>query len=1062
MPALPMLRSSGVALLCAGLLGTGCSREPAAEAPEARPPPAAPAAAEEAESPASLDARAGTVVERSAEAGDVHRYRLALEAGGTVELSAEQRGVDLELAVFGPAGEPLFVTDRTAGPDEAEHARALAETPGVYGVEVRTWQVLSGDGMPGTYALRFDGLRAPTETDLRRAPAERLFARAEALRATEDRESCRRAVELYLEAGERFGALGDRRGQAEVLDRLGWVHRKYLQELRPALGYYSRALALFEELGADARTASVLNNLGRTRFLLGELDGALDAWQLALPIKRRLSDVAGEAASLGNLAMAYRYLGKIQEALGAYDRSLELLQRSGDRNGEARALNNRGRYYELLGEDRQARADLERALALSRELGSRRLEAVVLTALGNVQERTAGPETARQTLERALALRIAMQDVRGRAVTEQALGALYGRLGDTERAAALDRLALDGFRRVGAPREEADTLRALGTLALDAGRPDEARSLLRQALPTFRAIGDPFRSMETLLGLARAERARGDPHAGLALTEEALGEIERVRARLGSHALRTSFLAARHDHYDLEIALLMDLHRLEPEAGHARRALAASERSRVRSLLDRLAERGTSPAAGADPALLAEVRELERRLALLDRERIQRSDPAGKAPSPSLAAIEHRIDELVRALRAVRGRIRATSPRHTALFEPRILDAGEIQALLDPATALLEFHLGEERSWLWVVTTDSVTSFALPPRAAIETAARRAHELLTSSYLREPRQASALALSELSELILAPAASRLEALPGRRLLISPDGALWLVPFAALPAPDDPVASPLLAHHEIVTLPSASALAVLREQAAGRPRPAGEVAVLADPVFGAADPRLGRRAADRATESAPPGVRAPSSPPGGDDLRRLPFSGDEAAAILHLASPDASYGALGFESTREAALSPALGNYRIVHFATHGQFDDRHPELSRLVFSRFDPAGRARDGTLFAHEIEDLDLPADLVVLSACESALGQEVLGEGLVGLTQSFFHAGAERVVVSLWRVDDRATAELMARFYRGMLADGLAPAAALRRAQLSIGSEPGWGAPYYWAGFVLQGEWR
>ena len=407
MPALPRLRFSGVALLCAGLLGAGCSREPAAEAPEARPSPAAPAVADGADGAAPLDARAGALVERSATAGDVHRYRLALEAGGTVELSAEQRGIDLELAVFGPDGEPLFVTDRTAGPNQAEHARFLAEAPGVYGVEVRAWQVLQGDGRPGTYALRFDGLRAPTETDLRRAPAERLFARAEELRATEDRESCRRAVALYLEAGERFGALGDRRGQAEALDRLGWVHRKYLQELRPALGHYSRALALFEELGEDARTASVLNNLGRTRFLLGELDGALDAWHLALPIKRRLGDVAGEAASLGNLAMAYRYLGKIQEALGAYDRSLELLRQSGDRNGEARALNNRGRYYELLGEDRQARADLERALELSRELGSRRLEAVVLTALGNVQERTADPEVARQTLERALALRIA-------------------------------------------------------------------------------------------------------------------------------------------------------------------------------------------------------------------------------------------------------------------------------------------------------------------------------------------------------------------------------------------------------------------------------------------------------------------------------------------------------------------------------------------------------------------------------------------------------------------------------------------------------------------------------
>lgn len=1056
MPSLAVLRSSGVALLCAGLLAAGCSRDPASEAPEPRPPPAA---VEQAESPAVLDPTPGAVVERSAGAGDVHSYRLALEAGGAVELSAEARGIDLELAVLDPAGEPLFVVDRAAGPYEAERARFLAEAPGVYGVEVRTWQVL---GEEGTYALRFEGLHPPTDADRRRAPADRLFARAEALHATEDLESCRRAVDLYLEAGDRFGALGDRRREAEVLDRLGRLHRKYLQELRPALGYYSRALALFEELGEDAPASGVLNNLGRTRFLLGDLDGAVDAWRRALTIKRRLGDVAGEAASLGNLAIAHRYLGEIQEALDAYDRSLELLREVGDRSNEARALNNRGRYYRLLGEDRQALADLQGALALFRELGDRRDEAAVLTALGEIREREGDPEAARRTLERALALRVEVEDARGRAVTERALGALHARLGNTEQAATHDRRALAGFRRVGAPREEADTLRALGALALDEGWPDEARRLLREALPAFRAIGDPFGSVETLLGLARAERARGDPRAALALAEEALGEIERVRGRLGSHAQRTSFLATRHDHYDLQVALLMDLHRLEPEAGHDRRALAASERARVRSLLDRLAESGEPPAAGADPALLTEARELERRLALLDWERVEQADPAGGAPSPSLAAIEDLIDELVRTLRAVRGRIRAASPRHAALTEPRILSAGEIQALLDPATALLEIHLGEERSWLWVVTADSVTSFELAPRTVIESAARRAHELLAASHLREFQQASALALAELSDLVLGPAAIRIEGLPGRRLLISPDGTLRLVPFAALPAPEDPAGTSLVARHEIVTVPSASALAVLREQAAGRPRPEGEIAVLADPVFDAADPRLRGRAADLAKAGSPAGLRTSSTTRGGDDFRRLPFSGDEAAAILGLAAPEASYGALGFEATRDAALSPALGGYRIVHFATHGRLDDQHPELSRLVFSRFDAAGRARDGTLFSHEIDDLDLPADLVVLSACESALGREVRGEGLVGLTQGFFHAGAERVLVSLWRIDDRATGELMARFYEGVLADGLAPPAALRRAQLSIRGEPGWSAPYYWAGFVLQGEWR
>jgi CHAT domain-containing protein len=394
------------------------------------------------------------------------------------------------------------------------------------------------------------------------------------------------------------------------------------------------------------------------------------------------------------------------------------------------------------------------------------------------------------------------------------------------------------------------------------------------------------------------------------------------------------------------------------------------------------------------------------------------------------------------------------------------LTAGEIQRhLLDPETILLEIHLGPRRSVLWAVTIDAVESHELPPRAVIEKAARRAHELLGVSHLREYRAASSHALSELSRIVLGPVADRLVEQETARLLISGAGALKLVPFAALPVPGDGDPEPLVARHEIVSVPSASALAVLRGQAAGRPRPPGTVAVLADPVFERTDPRFeGSGGSDApAIDASAPGARDAGDPavPAGH-LRRLRYSSAEAEAILRFAGNGRSHRALGFEATREAAASPALGGYRIVHFATHGALDDEHPELSHLVFSRFDAAGHPRDGVLFAHQIDDLELPVDLVVLSACETALGKEVRGEGLVGLTQGFFHAGAQRVLVSLWQVDDRATAELMARFYEGLLAEGLPAPAALRRAQLAVRGEVGWRAPYYWAGFVLQGDWR
>ncbi|HXO18828.1 MAG TPA: CHAT domain-containing protein, partial [Thermoanaerobaculia bacterium] len=193
-----------------------------------------------------------------------------------------------------------------------------------------------------------------------------------------------------------------------------------------------------------------------------------------------------------------------------------------------------------------------------------------------------------------------------------------------------------------------------------------------------------------------------------------------------------------------------------------------------------------------------------------------------------------------------------------------------------------------------------------------------------------------------------------------------------------------------------------------------------------------------------------------------NLHRLRFSGQEADAIAALVPAGQRLKAVSFAASRATALSGELARYRLVHFATHGWLDSRHPELSGLVLSLFDERGEAEDGFLRLADIYDLELHADLVVLSACRTALGKEVRGEGLVGLTRGFMHAGAARVVASLWSVEDRATADLMRRFYEGMLRRRETPAAALREAQLAMAADPRWRAPYFWAGFSLAGEWR
>jgi CHAT domain-containing protein len=415
---------------------------------------------------------------------------------------------------------------------------------------------------------------------------------------------------------------------------------------------------------------------------------------------------------------------------------------------------------------------------------------------------------------------------------------------------------------------------------------------------------------------------------------------------------------------------------------------------------------------------------------------------------------------------------------------------------------LLEFGTGETRSWLFALTKDSFEWFPLAARASIEDAARAFHRLLTARQplARETAAARQLRIARadadlndssrrLSDLVLGPVADKLRNdWRGRRLAIVAAGALEYVPFAALPMPSGSASVRdrrlIIAAHEIVTLPSASSLAFLRRPPSRRPSPQKAIAVFADPVFAPDDPRV-RRArptqADRAASSSAGAARAV----GRDDaqatrsletralepfvadeargsLARLPFSRAEAAAIAAYIPAASQLQATDFAASLTTATSGRLADYRIVHFATHGLINTSRPELSGLALSLVDEQGRSREGFLRLNTIYNLRLSADLVVLSACQSALGKEIAGEGLVGLTRGFMYAGARRVVASLWQVSDAATAELMKKFYAGMLQDHLPPSGALRKAQLEMASDPRWRSPYYWAAFVVQGDWK
>ena len=350
-----------------------------------------------------------------------------------------------------------------------------------------------------------------------------------------------------------------------------------------------------------------------------------------------------------------------------------------------------------------------------------------------------------------------------------------------------------------------------------------------------------------------------------------------------------------------------------------------------------------------------------------------------------------------------------------------------------------------------------------------------ASDLVVSLGFEHRNEEFTITAGDPASFALGPLAGRLKS---QRLVIVADGALQYIPFSALPAPGGGSAAPLITRHEIVSLPSASTLAVQRRELASRPPAPGGIAILANPVFSEKDARVlaltQKKPAPPTNNALPEQLLASRSiehlsekETGPDGVRKLvipalPFTKTEAEQILAIAPDKANLAALDFKANRAAALDPALSRYRYVHFATHGYLDSERPGLSALLLSMIDENGAQQNGFLRANEIYNLKLGADLVVLSACQTGLGKEIKGEGLVGLTRGFMYAGAPRVVVSLWNVNDRATAELMSRFYRNMLREKQRPAAALRAAQIEMAKSAQWRSPYFWAAFGLQGEWR
>ena len=1094
----------------------------------------------------------GQPVEREIDRGQTHAYRISLAAGQFMRVVVEQRGMDVKVALAAPGGEQLTEFDFTRiGGMESLSAEAAAS--GDYRLTVRATDV---ENDTGTYQVRLEVKAAATAQDRQRMSAERLLNEAgksyeEGAAAVETTvEKARQALALWRE-------LEDRYWEGTALHLIGIAYFS-AQKYEQAIEASNLALAIRRQVKDRAGEASTLSNLGKTNFRLNRREKAIEYYEQALAIRREMKDRAGEASTLKSMGNVYIELGRSEKAIESLGQALVYFREVKNRAMESNALLNLGFACTNLSRNEKAIEYLEQALAIHREMKNRGAEAYVLSVLGGAHSSLSHYEQAIEYYEQALVIarevnspaaeRVALNDVsvarprpaarNGDAAAAESsalnnLGVAYSRLGRPEKAIEYLEQALANFRErknrlsegsmlselgqayanlkrnekaieyyeqaLAIAREvkfranEGSALNSLGQAYANLNRNEKAIEYYEQALVISRQIHARDMEADTLYHLASAERARGNIPAARTHVEQSLTIAESLRSdEITSPELRASFLTGIQSSYQLYTDLLMRLHREDPTKGFAALALEVSERQRARSLLDVLSEARADVRQGVDAALIERERTLAKQLN-------DKAQQLAQATKPEQAGtLRQEVSQLETDLERAQAAVRKASPRYAALTQPQPLKLKEIQAQLDADTLLLEYALGDDCSYLWAITKDSLTSYELPKAELIEKSARQVYEVLTarstnkrseSVAQRQERVSQAEAklpgaARELSQTILAPVTAQLG---NKRLVIVAAGALQYIPFAMLPEPSVVSSQlsvaknnghPLIVKHEIISLPSASALAIQRSELAGRQPAPKMLAVIADPVFDRFDSRFTTPATDT-------GDKAQTQTIGADDARsiehlaensadksgvttlrlaipRLPFTRQEANQLMALAPKGSSFKAIDFQASRETVLDPALSQYRYVHIATHGWLDAERPGLSALVFSMVDAEGKPQNGFLRANDIYNLKLPAELVVLSACQTGLGKEIKGEGLVGLTRGFMYAGAARVVVSLWNVNDKATADLMTKFYEKILKQGQTPAAALRAAQVEMRKQKQWQSPYYWPAFTMQGEWR
>lgn len=966
------------------------------------------------------------------QSGETVLYRLNLQDQEAFLVEVEQAAVDVSVEVLSPDGSLVLAFDTPTHRAAPERVCVVAEVGGSHTLAITPFK--GGGG----YAVHLLRLRPAVEDDRLCFAAARTFQAAQQGKVESRISAYERAAELWERADEPFLAALSWRESASLWRDTGPPTN--------SIDRFERALQLARRANISYLEISVLNRLGLSLIDAGDLPQARTHLEAAESRAREVKDFWGHASALTNLGLLDELGGQPHRAIDRYSEALHLWRQIGDPVEIAQVLHNMATAYGVLDHHDRALDLLAEALDLARTAGDKGREAKILLSEGWVHYLRGRPADGLPSILRVIEIRRSKGDRNGEAVALDRMGTLLRESGNYLEAERSYRQSLNLSVATENSFDAAATVANLGCLYVQTGRLEEARAQLSDALRRYRHFDDPRAVSHIEYCLAKAANASGDLNNAIEHVRQALRIVDRLRESARTRGYYYQPIWLWQNYAEFEVELLLRRYRESRDSSDLEAAFQAADLARARTLFEQVMEVQVGVHTAASDSLVKAENIIRDELNQIAQERslVHKSSKSGED------RLESEIRRLGLELERVRAAIRTADPQHGAT-SPRPITVKLAQQFLAPGTVLLSYILGNDKSYLLVLDASGLKAHELPPRHDLEASSRAFHKALQESRLKRPQWR--LIASRLSQQLLPKKAVP----PGaNRLIVVPDGLLHYVPFSALVSPrgDEKL---LIDDFEVTYVPSVSILARLRER--NREQTRG-VAVFADPVFSSQDRRLLELRSGAASRSNSPKLGAYPQGRLGQELPRLHYSNNEALSIAALAGTRGSSMKLGFDATKAAVLAADLQAYSILHFATHAWIDEQFPELSGIVLSRFNQEGKPIDAELRLHEIHDLKLNAELTVLSGCQTALGKQVRGNGLEGFAHGFLYAGSSRVLVSLWNVNDKATARLMAEFYRNLIEAGASPAEALRQAQNWLRQRPGWDQPFYWAPFVLQGD--